>query len=213
MNTITDTLTRVQMALAGVIPLDTNVEIVHLDKDGNVKPIFQENELCISLTKAGILSPLWINSWYAPAIEWALGHWSSKKHNRNLVPTAGKAAVASRINGSGAEAVFDKIGWGTGTTSPAAGDTALQTEVTTSGGAASGVHVVSSATVSRVTTTVTNDTAQFVGTVTAAGTIAITESGIFNAATNGTMLARQTFTAINVVSGDSIQFTWKVAAA
>lgn len=213
MNAITEKITRVKMAVAGVVPLDTNVEMVHYDAFGNVKAIFQENELCISLIKAGKLSPTWINAWYAPAISWALGHWSNKKHNRNLVPTAGKAGVASRINGAGAEPVFDKIGWGTGATAPASGDTTLQTEVTTAGVGASGVHVVSAATASRVTTTVTNDTAQLVGTVTAAGTIAVTESGVFNAATNGTMLARQTFTAINVVSGDSIQFTWKIAAA
>lgn len=213
MNIITEKLTRVQMALAGLVPLDTNVEMVHFDANGNVKAIFQDNQLCISLIKAGWLSPTWINAWYAPLVSWMFGHWSNKKHNRNLVTSAGKAAVASRINGSGAEPLFDKIGWGTGTTSPVIGDTTLQTEVTTSGGAASGVHVVSAATVSRVTTTVTNDTAQHVGTVTAAGTIAITESGVFNLATNGVLLARQTFTAINVVSGDSIQFTWKVACA
>lgn len=213
MNKIIEKATRVKMAMAGVVPLDTNVEIVHLDANGNRKAIFQDYAHTISLIKAGYLSPRWINAWYAPFIAPFLGYWSQTKHNRNLVPTAGKAAVASRINGAGAEAVFDKIGWGTGTTAPAAGDTALQTEVTTSGGAASGVHVVSAATASRVTTTVTNDTAQLVGTVTAAGTIAITESGVFNASTNGTMLARQTFTAINVVSGDSIQFTWKIAAA
>ena len=212
MNSITSKLTKVQMALAGLIPLDTNVEIIHRDANGNVKAIFQENELAISLIKAGHLSPLWINQWYAPMISWARGHWSNKKHNRNLVPTAGKAAVASRINGNGAEAGFDKIGWGTGTTSPFAGYTALEAEKDLAGGAST-THVISAPTVSRVTTTVTNDTAQWVGTATATGTIAVTESGVFNAATAGTLLCRQTFTAINVVSGDSIQFTWKVAAA
>ncbi len=213
MNNVLNRLGRVKMAMAGVVPLDTNVEMIHLDANGNRKAVFQDYAHTISLIKAGWLSPTWINKWYAPAIAWALGYWSDSKRNRNLVPTAGKAGVASRINGAGAEAVFDKIGWGTGTTAPAAGDTALQTEVTASGGAASGVHVVASATASRVTTTVTNDTAQLVGTVTATGTIAVTESGVFNATTNGTMLARQTFTAINVVNGDSIQFTWRIAAA
>ena len=32
------------MEIAGLIPLDVNVELVHLDADGNVKPIFQENK-------------------------------------------------------------------------------------------------------------------------------------------------------------------------
>ena len=204
---------KTMMSLAGMIPLDANVEMIHYGADGKIKPIFQENALAIELIKKGILNPHWINSWYAPILSPLLGKWSTSKNMRNLVPTAGKAGVASRINGAGSEALFDKIGWGTGTTSPAAGDTTLQTEVNLSGGAASGVHVISSATASRVTTTVTNDTAQLVGTATASGTIAITESGVFNAATNGTLLCRQTFSAINVVSGDSIQFTWKIAAA
>lgn len=201
------------MTFAGMIPLDANVEIRHFDAQGNLKKIFHDNELCISLMKANILSPHWINSWYAPIIAPFLGHWSDHKDTRNLVVSAGKAGVASRINGAGSEALFDKIGWGTGATAPAAGDTTLQTEVNLSGGAASGVHVIASATASRVTTTVTNDTAQLVGTATASGTIAITESGVFNAGTNGVLLCRQTFSAVNVVSGDSIQFTWRVAAA
>ena len=36
-----------------------------------------------------------------------------------------------------------------------------------------------------------------------------TESGVFNAASNGTLAARQVFAAINVASGDSLQITWK----
>jgi hypothetical protein len=203
----------IKMKFAGVIPLDANVEIVHRDRNGNIKPIFQENSLAISLIKSGALNPNWINRWYAPIVSPFLGKWSNAKNFRNLVVSAGKAGVASRINGAGSEALFDKIGWGTGATAPAAGDTTLQTEVNLSGGAASGVHVISAATASRVTTTVTNDTAQLVGTATASGTIAITESGVFNAATNGVLLCRQTFSAVNVVSGDSIQFTWKIAAA
>lgn len=204
---------RVQMALAGLVPLDANVEMIHFDAQGNRKAIFQENELAITLIKAGKLSPHWINSWYAPLISWALGHWSMSKNFRNLVTSAGKAGAASRLNGSGAEALFDKIGWGTGATAPAIGDTTLQTEVNLSGGAASGVHVISAATASRVTTTVTNDTARLVGTATASGTIAITESGVFNLSTNGVLLCRQTFSAINVVTNDSIQFTWSIACA
>ena len=51
------------MAFAGSIPLDANVEIVHRDLFGNVKPIFQENRLCTRLLKGGYISPLWINAW------------------------------------------------------------------------------------------------------------------------------------------------------
>jgi len=183
-----------------------NVTYVLRDKDGNIKPIWQENALAIFLMKHGILSPLHMK------IPFLFGHWAKRKVLRNLVVNAGKAAMASRCNGAGAEAAFTSIGQGTGTTAPAATDTALQNGVTAAGVADGGVHVLpaASVTVSRVTTTVTNDTAQLQGTVAEAATIAITESGVFNADTGGTMLCRQTFAAINVVNGDNLQITWKI---
>jgi len=199
---------------AGMIALDTNVQMRHLDSFGNAKPIFQEFGFVGYLIKHGYISPNWIN-W--PVLGFLMrpfmGFWSDVKHTRNGVTTVGKAAVAGLINGVGSVPVFASIGQGTGTTAFAAGDTTLQTEVTAAGGAASGVHAVAAATASLVTTTTTNDTSQLVGTVSEAATIAITESGVFNATTNGTLLCRQTFTAVNVVSGDSLQFTWKVKAA
>lgn len=131
-----------------------------------------------------------------------------------LVVNAGRAVVSARLYGT-ASAAFASIGMGTGTTAAAATDTALQTGVTAAGAADAGVHVLptASVTASSVTTTITNDTAQWQGTASITATIAVTESGLFNADTNGTMLARQVFTAVNVVNGDSIQFTWKVKNA
>jgi len=131
-----------------------------------------------------------------------------------LVVNAGRAVVSARLYGTGS-AAFASIGMGTGTTAAAATDTALQTGVTAAGAADAGVHVLptASVTASSVTTTVTNDTAQWQGTVNITATIAVTESGLFNADTNGTMLAHQVFSAVNVVNGDSIQFTWKVKNA
>jgi hypothetical protein len=203
-----------EMIGGNIFPID-NVMMVHLDKDGNPKPIFQEFKYAAWLIKYGYISPLWINQWYAPLISPLLGHWSKQKINKNGVTDAGKAAVASRINGSGGAAAFTSIGQGTGVTGFAAGDTALGTEVKADGTGASGVHALATASVtaSRVTTTVTNDTAQLVGTVSETATIAITESGVFNADTSGTLLCRQTFSAVNVVNGDSLQFTWKIKAA
>jgi hypothetical protein len=64
-----------------------------------------------------------------------------------------------------------------------------------------------------VTTTTTNDTAQLTNTFSVTGTVAVTESGVLNAASTGTLLCRQVFTAINVVSGDSLALTWKVQAS
>jgi hypothetical protein len=61
------------------------------------------------------------------------------------------------------------------------------------------------------TTETAGDTAQLLNTFnfTTGGTFAVTESGVLNAASTGTLLARQVFTAINVASGDSLQVTWK----
>ena len=54
---------------------------------------------------------------------------------------------------------------------------------------------------------------QSVGTISYTTTKAITEHGLFNAATAGTLLDRTVFTVINVVSGDSIQFTYELECA
>ena len=122
----------------------------------------------------------------------------------NIVTNTGKACTASRINGAGGEATFTHVAIGTGTTAESATQTALISEITTGGGARA------AASVSRVTTSQTNDTAQWIITYNFTATFAVTESGIFNASTAGCMLARKVFSAINVVSGDSIQVTWRV---
>lgn len=123
---------------------------------------------------------------------------------RNTVTNTGKAAMASRFNGSGAEAAFTYLAVGTGAVAAAAGDTALGTEI-----AASGLSRANS-TVSRVTTTQTNDTAQALYTWTASGSVSPTECGILNAASVGVLAARQVFTAIPLVNTDSFQLTYKV---
>jgi len=141
---------------------------------------------------------------YGLRIPFITGFWTSRMNVANLVTNAGMAGVASRINGAGAEAAFTYIAVGTGTTAAAAGNTALETEITDSGLA----RANSSA--SRVTTDVTNDTAQLVNTFSVTGTKAVTESGVLNASSAGVLLCRQTFSAVNVVNGDSLQVTWKV---
>ena len=49
-----------------------------------------------------------------------------------------------------------------------------------------------------------------VATNTYAGTFAITEHGLFNAAAAGTLMDRSVFTAINVISGDRIEWTYEL---
>lgn len=181
-----------------------NVEIRVFDKSGNAKTLFQDNRLFRFLMKHGLVSPL------APKIPFLFGHKTLVKTNHNVVVNGARAVISARIYGT-SSAAFASIGLGTGVTAASASDTALQTGVTTGGAGDSGVHAIPTASVtwSSVTTTLTNDTAQAVGTATFTATVAVTESGVFNADTNGVMFAHQVFSAINVVSGDSIQFTWK----
>jgi hypothetical protein len=195
-----------QRALSQVASFE-NVQYELRDKDGNLKPLFQEYRFTQVAIKKGWLSPLWINSAYAPLVSPFLGRWSNTKRVRNLVTTAGKALIAGRINGSGAPAAATYIGVGTGTTAAAAADTTLGTESSTSGLSRT------AGTVSLVTTSTTNDTAQVTNTFSVTGTVAVTESGVLNASSSGTLLCRQVFSAINVVSGDSLTITWKVQAS
>lgn len=179
--------------------LKENVEYVLKDKDGNVKPLFQPNKLFIWLLKKGIVSP-------TSLVPGLFGHYADKMVVSNLITTVGVAGIAARINGSGSPAAYTYIALGTGTTAAADADTQLVNEVTTSGGARA------NSSVSVVTTDTAGDTAQLQNTFnfTSGGTFAITESGVLNAASTGTLLARQVFSAINVVSGDSLQVTWKI---
>lgn len=116
-----------------------------------------------------------------------------------VVTDVGMGIITNRVKGAGTEP--NHIGWGTGVTAAAAGNTALETaraEARTAG------------TSTREQTNVTNDTYQVVGTITASGSAAaITEVGLFDASTAGNMFLRGTFDAINVNVGDSIQFTIK----
>lgn len=113
----------------------------------------------------------------------------------------GPAIVTNRMI-AGGTAPKD-IGWGIGTTAAAVTQTALVTESapTTAGGRTVGTEA-------RTTITQTNDNYQVTGTVTAGSSLAITEAGLFDAVTAGNMLIRADFAAVNVVSGDSIAFTF-----
>lgn len=123
----------------------------------------------------------------------------------NTIVNAGLAEVSGLILTDVGGTAFDYIAIGTGTTAANATDTTLETEITTNGGQRA------AGTGTQTTTTVTNDTAQLVVTFSLTGTFAVTECGVLNAASTGDLLARQVFSALNVVSGDSLQFTWKFA--
>lgn len=180
--------------------LKENVTYIHRDAQGNIKKLFQPWKWVQSLIKAGYISPL------HPKIPFIFGYFAPEMRIANLIVNVGAAAVAAQISGAATFPVFQYIGVGVGTASAAAADTALGSEILDSGLSRG------TATISRVTTDVTNDTAQGVLSFSVTGTKAVTESGFFNhiGTATGTMLARQTFSAINVVSGDTLQITWKI---
>src|SRR3990167_4281385 len=126
-----------------------------------------------------------------------------EQFDHNLVVDTGLAYIASRMKYATATAM-SHMAIGTSSTAAADAQTALITE-------AARVAFTSS---TIVTTTVTNDSVQYVGTFGAGvGTGAITEAGIFNAATVGTMLSRTVFSVINKGASDSLTITWTVTAA
>jgi len=178
------------------IGLKHNVSYQLRDKNGELKFLFQENILGRVLLRFG-LQP--------PQIPFLFGTFVKEKKVENLVTDAGKAGVAARIIDNTTEAAFDYVAIGTGTTAAAAGDTALESEITTGGG-----ERTQDASPTRETTDVTNDTSVVDVTFNFTSSFAVTESGLLNAASGGTLLARQVFSAINVENGDTLTITWKV---
>jgi len=116
----------------------------------------------------------------------------------NLVVTTGKNYIASRMIGTSAN-VMSHMELGTSTTAPLAGDTALLAAI---GGSRQAFNTAASVVANTVTYS-----ANFAAGI---GTGAITEAGIFNAASAGTMLCRTTFPVVNKAAGDVINISWSV---
>ncbi len=125
--------------------------------------------------------------------QWLVSLWAV-----GIVTTAGVGYMASDFASGGVTPTISGFKFhdsGTGAVAAAVTDTAL--------GAAAGP--------ARVTGTPSNPTAnqyRSVATIAYTATLAITEWGLFSASTVGTLWDRRVFAAINVVNGDSIQFTY-----
>tara|TARA_B100000212_G_scaffold277653_1_gene217268 strand:- start:560 stop:985 length:426 start_codon:yes stop_codon:yes gene_type:complete len=116
----------------------------------------------------------------------------------NLVVTAGKGYVASRMKDTSATAM-SHMAIGTGSTAAAAGNTALGSESVRTG---------------LTSTTVSGADIVYVDTFAAgSGTGAITEAGIFNASSGGTMLCRTVFSVVNKGANDAMTITWTVTVS
>ena len=115
-----------------------------------------------------------------------------------VLTNAGRDILTNRILGSGTEPKF--IAWGTGAGTAAAADTTLFTE---------GPEARTTGTSSRITTSVTNDTYQVVGTITASAGRTVTNAGLFDVVTASTpnLFIKGDFSGVVLSSGDGIQFT------
>jgi hypothetical protein len=115
---------------------------------------------------------------------------------KNLVVNTGLNFMTSRMKDT-TLAAMTHMAVGSGTTAAAAGDTALETQI--------------SSRVSLTSTTVTANAIEYVAAFGAGvSTGAITEAGIFNASTAGTMLCRTVFSVVNKAAADTLQITWTI---
>lgn len=118
----------------------------------------------------------------------------------NIVVNNGKDFVASRIKDATAT-VMSHMAVGTGTTTAVAANTTLETEL-------------SGSRTALTSTTVSSNDVIYVATFgPGVGTGAVTEAGIFNASSGGTMLCRTVFAVINKAASDSMTITWTVTVS
>ena len=168
-----------------------------------VRSLWEESKLRVRVMRAALASCFWggditpVGRLYATKISADgrredLGLVSTK-----LVTDAGVAFIVDAFQNITEVELFKFHASGTGTTAESAAQTALITEVatrtsgTTTEGASANIY-------------------RTVGTITYSGSFAITEHGVLSASSGGTLLDRSVFAAINVVSTDSIQFTYEL---
>lgn len=115
--------------------------------------------------------------------------------SRRVVTDTGAAFIADAFRNVTEVELMNFHDSGTGVAAEAAANTAL--------GTAAGP-----ARVSGTQSSFAANAYRTVATISYTATLAITEHGVFSASTVGTLLDRSVFAAINVINGDSIQFTY-----
>ena len=123
------------------------------------------------------------------------GNIKQELHVPNLVVTVGKNFIASRMVGTSSP-VMSHMAIGTNATAPVSANTTLGTEV---------------ARVALSSATASANTVSYSATFPAGtGAGAITEAGIFNAASSGTLLCRTIFPVVNKAASDALTINWNV---
>lgn len=122
--------------------------------------------------------------------------------SHNLITNAGKDYISSQIGSTSQSSGANYIALSSDTGSPSSSDTTLASEITTNGLArAQGTY---SHTAGTNTFTVSK---QFTATGTVTG---VQKTGLFTASSAGTMMAENTFTSANLISGDQLTVTWTI---
>ena len=127
------------------------------------------------------------------------GNVKDSREVKNLVVNAGLAYIASRMTGT-SKSVMSHMALGSGTTAAAAGQTDL-------------VSVLGSREALDSTTIAgtNNEKVVYVSSFEAGdATGAVTEAGIFNAASGGDMLCRTVFSVVNKAADDTLSITWTI---
>lgn len=114
----------------------------------------------------------------------------------NLVVTTGTAFIASRMEGTD-DAVMSHMAVGSGTTTAAASDTDVESVLGTREAIDTSVAT-------------NNQIVYTCGFEAGDGTGAVTEAGIFNASTGGSMLCRTVFPVVNKQADDVLTITWTI---
>jgi len=128
------------------------------------------------------------------------GRLKDERIVENLVVDAGKSHIADQMASTHDEAEMGYMAIGTGTTSPTSSDTTLESELDR--------NALTSRT--QLTGSDANKVKYVAEWGAGDGTGAITEAGIFNASSGGTMLCRATFSTINKGSNDTLTINWTV---
>lgn len=120
---------------------------------------------------------------------------------RNTIAVTGKAQIAL-LAGDASATPFTYLAVGTSSAAESNAHTALQAEISTGGLARA------AATVSRTTTTTSNDTLRLTYTWTASAGHTVEEIGVFNANSSGTMLGRKLTGTKTVNNGEYLTGTY-----
>lgn len=190
-------------AISGFKPIKDNVVMEYYCRHDGLDKLF---------TKLLGYGKAYLTAWKVTAHLRKLWPWLERKTRGrridvltlgNGITNSGKAAGAGLMGNTGSVTAFTYLAYGTGSTAFAATQTALVSQ-----------SQRAAATVSRTTTTVTNDTLKLVKAFSITSTETAAEGGVFNASSGGTMAARVVYSpSRSMASGDTLTYTHYIVFA